>query len=82
MVLRDGGPDIVFFFAIGVGSDIDTRDKFKTIEIAKARNLACILRLRRIILVGQSPCGIEQAAHIGPAHIGPVRPLGAVKTDQ
>ena len=82
MIGRDRAADLVLVVAAGIGADIDAGDELDPVEIGKAADPPRRLRLGRHVLVGNPARRVQHAAHQAAAHVGPVRPLGAVEPDQ
>ena len=82
MIGRDRAADLVPVVAAGIGADVDAGDELDPVEIGETADASRGLRLRRHVLVGNPARRVQHAAHEAAAHVGPIRPLGAVEADQ
>ena len=81
VVARHRLANVVLILAIAVLADVDAGHEFDPIEIREPRDTAGVLRLWRIILVGQTARRVQDTAHKAAAHVGPVRAGCAVEPD-
>ena len=78
----DGDPDLVLVLAAGVLADVDPGQELEAVQVREAPDAPLGLRLGRAVLVRDAVRRVQDAAHQAPAHVGPLRALGAHQPDQ